>query len=226
MESLARKHAICFEREHGLLAFGVTPAFSINQRALLLPTALGNVMWECVSLVTEHAVAELKKHGGVAAIVISHPHFYSSMVEWSEALGGVPVYLHQADRAWVQRPSPNLRFWSDERIPLSNDVTLLRLGGHFEGSTGLHWIGEHCPKGVLFPGDAIQVTMDRRNVTFMYSFPNYIPMTRSDVMRIGQVVSALEYDSIFGFTWGRNIIGNAKDAVDRSLHRFMNQYDH
>ena len=28
--------------------------------------------------------------GGLKAIAISHPHYYSSMVEWSRAFGGVP----------------------------------------------------------------------------------------------------------------------------------------
>ena len=26
--------------------------------------------------------------GGIAAIAISHPHYYTSMVEWSRAFGG------------------------------------------------------------------------------------------------------------------------------------------
>ena len=42
--------------------------------------------------------------GGIAAIAISHPHYYSSMAEWAEAVDA-PIYLHAADREWVLRPS-------------------------------------------------------------------------------------------------------------------------
>src|SRR5262249_32745657 len=141
----------------------------------------GNILWECVSLVTDEAVAMLKKNGGVDRIVISHPHFYSSMVAWSEALGGVPILLHEADRAWVQRPSPRIEFWSGDLRRLSDSVTLIRCGGHFPGSTAIHWRDGPRPGGALFPGDALQVVMDRRHVTFMYSYPNYLPMKTSDV---------------------------------------------
>ena len=81
------------------LGIGIAGDFAIPQRALLLPTGAGHLMWECVSLVTDEAVAALNARGGVDRIVISHPHFYSAMVEWSEALGGVPILLHEADLA-------------------------------------------------------------------------------------------------------------------------------
>jgi hypothetical protein len=51
---------------------------------------------------------------------ISHPHFYASMVEWSEALGGVAILLHVADRELVQKPSPHIKFWrGDTRTGIS-----------------------------------------------------------------------------------------------------------
>ena len=52
--------------------------------------------------------------GGIKAIAISHPHYYSSMVEWSRAFGGVPIYLHAADRQWVMRPDHAIVFWEGE----------------------------------------------------------------------------------------------------------------
>lgn len=105
---LAAHHVLRIEEDAGLVGIGIAPDFAIPQRALLLPTDAGNILWECVSLVTDAALEVLRAHGGVDRIVISHPHFYASMVEWSDALGGVPILLHEADKAWVQRSSPRV----------------------------------------------------------------------------------------------------------------------
>ena len=79
--------------------------------------------------------------GGISAIAVSHPHFYSSMVEWSRAFGGVPIYLHAADRQWVMRPDKGIVFWEGETRALGDGLTLIRCGGHFDGGTVLHWAG-------------------------------------------------------------------------------------
>ncbi len=220
-EQLRASYKLRLENEEGLLALGMEPAFAINQRALHLPTDAGNILWECVSLVTDEAVAALAARCGVDMIVISHPHFYSAMVEWSEALVGIPILLHEADQAWVQRPSPQIRFWSGDVHSLSDTVTLIRCGGHFPGSTALHWKNGPRPGGALFPGDALQVVNDRRHVTFMYSYPNYIPMKPSDVRRMRARLEAYDFEDVFGFTWGRNIIGGGRRAVDESFDRYL-----
>jgi hypothetical protein len=220
-DRLAARHRLRLEEESGLLGIGLTPAFAIDQRALHLPSDAGNILWECVSLVTPEAVDALKARGGVDKIVISHPHFYSAMVEWSEALGGAPILLHEADRAWVARPSPAIQFWSGDSCQLSNEVRLIRCGGHFPGSTALHWANGPRPGGALFPGDALQVVMDRRHVTFMYSYPNYIPMRPREVRAIRVRLAGLAFEDVFGFTWGRNIIGGARHAVDESFERYL-----
>jgi hypothetical protein len=219
-EALGEKYRLRIEDDAGLLGLGLPTDFAIPQRALLLPTDLGNVLWECVSLVTDEAVAALRARGGVDVMAISHPHFYTAMVEWSEALGGVPILLHEADRAWVQRPSKHIRFWSGDELKLSQDVTLLRVGGHFDGSAALHW--KRGPRGAtLLPGDALQVVLDRRHVTFMYSYPNYMPMKPSDVRHMQALLADYDFDDVFGYTWGRNIIGDARKAVDASFARYL-----
>jgi hypothetical protein len=220
-EELARRHRLRLELDAGVFAIGLAPDFAINQRALLLPTDAGNILWECVSLVTDEAVRALESRGGVDMIAVSHPHFYSSMVEWSDALGGIPILIHDADKAWVQRSSPRVQFWQGDRRSLSPGVTLIRCGGHFTGSTALHWRDGPRRGGGLFPGDALQVVYDRRHVTFMYSYPNYIPMKPSAVNFIRKSIEQIEFEDVFGYTWGRNIIGNARAAVDRSFDRYL-----
>jgi glyoxylase-like metal-dependent hydrolase (beta-lactamase superfamily II) len=220
-EALRATHTLRVQEDDGLLGIGITPDFAIPQRALLLPTDTGNFLWECVSLVTDDAVAALKARGGVDRIVISHPHFYASMVDWSEALGGIPILLHETDKAWVRRPSPNIKSWSGDAHRLSDAVTLIRCGGHFQGSTALHWRDGPRAGGALFPGDALQVVLDRRHVTFMYSYPNYVPMKTSDVRAMRERLAGYAYEDVFGYTWGRNIIGGARAAVDASFDRFL-----
>lgn len=218
---LAERYRLRIEEDDGLLGISMPQGFAIPQRALLLPTDAGNLLWECVSLVTDEAVSALRARGGVDRIVISHPHFYSSMVEWSQALGGVPMLLHEADRAWVRRPAPQIEFWSGDALQLSNDVTLVRCGGHFPGSTALHWRSGPRAGGALFPGDALQVVMDRRHVTFMYSYPNFVPMKTSDVRDMRERLAGYAFADVYGYTWGRNIIGNGRAAVDASFERHL-----
>src|SRR6266576_1062985 len=70
-----------------LLGIGTEPEFAIGQRALLLQSASGNLLWDCISLLDDRTIAEVRARGGILAIAISPPHFYSSMVEWSECFG-------------------------------------------------------------------------------------------------------------------------------------------
>jgi hypothetical protein len=221
MQKLAQGHHIQFEDDAGVVSLDIAPAFAIDQRAVLIPMESSNLMWECVGLVTNEAVSHIKRCGGVACMAISHPHFYASMHEWSEALGGVPIYLHEADRNWLPRLSPHVRYWSGERLELSDDLVLIHLQGHFPGSAGLWWKTGPRPGGSFFPGDAIQVTMDRRHATFMYSYPNAIPLKPSVVRSLRNAVATLSFTDVFGFTWGRNIIGDAQQAIDRSFERYL-----
>ena len=223
-EELDGRHGLRIGEDDGLLAIDMTGDFGIPQRMLLLPTAAGNLLWECVSLVTAEAVARLREAGGVKRIVISHPHFYSSMVRWSEALGGVPILLHAADKSWIQQPSPAIEFWDGDRCPLGDGVTLVRTGGHFPGSTALHW-DRAGGRGALFVGDSPQVATDRRHVGFLYSYPNYMPMPVSDVRAMQTRLAPFEFEDVYGYSWGRNIIGGGRRAVDDSFERYFQAMD-
>ncbi len=218
--ALLEQHSARLEDHHGILALGLTPSFAIDQRAFLIPTATGNILWECLSAVTDEAVEAIRARGGIERIAISHPHFYSAMGEWSDAFGGVPITLHEADREWVQRPHSAIEFWSGDTLELA-DVTLIRCGGHFPGSTVLHWRDGPRPGGALFSGDALQVGLDRRHVSFMYSYPNLVPMLTSDVVAIRERLADIEFDDVFGYTWGRDILGGGRAAVDASMDRFL-----
>jgi hypothetical protein len=72
--------------------------------------------------------------GGLKAIGISHPRFYTTMVEWSRAFGGVPIHLHAHDDLWIMRPDPSIQLWNGETLELLPDVTLASLGSRLAGT--------------------------------------------------------------------------------------------
>jgi glyoxylase-like metal-dependent hydrolase (beta-lactamase superfamily II) len=220
-EALRSSHRNAFTEEGGLTGIGIEPSFAIGQRALVVPAEKGAILWDCVSLVTAEAIARIERIGGLEAIAISHPHYYSSLAEWSEAFGGVPAYLHEDDRRWVMRPHPNIRFWSGEILEIAPGFTLIRTGGHFEGSTVLHHGAGSGGRGDLFVGDNLQVTQDRRFVSFMRSYPNYIPLGRAAVERIAAAVAPYPYERVFGAFAHRNILADGKAAVARSVARYL-----
>jgi hypothetical protein len=97
------------EHEPGLIGVGATPSFAIGQRALLLRHSEGNVLWDCLTYFDDATVTEIERLGGVRAMAISHPHYYSTMVEWADRFD-LPIYLHEADRQWVMRPDDRITF--------------------------------------------------------------------------------------------------------------------
>src|SRR5687768_15683368 len=149
-------HNVIKPVEPGLTGIGTLPAFAIAQRALLLQTPGGNVLWDCISLLDDPTIAAVRALGGIATIAISHPHYYSAMIEWAHEFDA-PIYLHSAEREWVMRPDPAVRFWDGETQPLGDGLTLIRCGGHYAGGQVLHWAGGAGGKGVLLTGDIIQV---------------------------------------------------------------------
>jgi hypothetical protein len=181
-----------------------------------VPFGDSNLLWDCVSLVDDATAQEVDRRGGLAGIAISHPHYYSSMVEWAR-LFDCPIHLHAADAEWVMRPDPAIQHWDGDAKELGDGLTLIRGGGHFPGGTILH---RADGTGDLLTGDIIQVIPDRTHVAFMWSYPNMVPLPESAVQRIGAAVEPLEYDAIYGAWWGRLIPSGAKDVVRRSVARY------
>jgi hypothetical protein len=204
-----------------ITGIGSEPKFAIGQRALLVQTGQGNLLWDCVSLVDEATVEGVCALGGISAIAISHPHYYSSMVDWSERFGNAPIYLHTADRDWVMRHSPNIQFWGGDQLDLFGGLTLIRCGGHFEGGTVVHWADGEGGEGALLTGDIIQVVQDRRFVSFMRSFPNYIPLSASAVQRIINSVEPFPFKRIYGAWWDAIVSEGGNSAVRRSAARYL-----
>ncbi len=75
-------HNLWQAEEADLWGIGIEPKFAIGQRALLIRSTFGNILWDCVPLCDKQTVARIQEMGGLLAIAISHPHFHSAMAEW------------------------------------------------------------------------------------------------------------------------------------------------
>ena len=161
------KNTIKQEEDH-LYSINTAPKFGIGQRAFLIQTPKGNILWDCVGLIDDATISRIRELGGIAEIAISHPHYYTSMVEWSRAFNA-PIHIHEAERPWVMRPDPCIRFWNGESQTLLGSLPLVRTGGHFEGYQVLLWPAGAGGKGALMAGDQPQICMDPKQVSFMWS---------------------------------------------------------
>ncbi len=203
-----------------LTGIGTVPSFAIGQRALLVQTPQGNVLWDCISLLDDDTLEAVRRLGGISAIAVSHPHTVGSLVEWSHAFDYAPIYWHADNRNWVMRPDRAYEFWEGETLEILDGITLIRCGGHFEGSTVLHWEQGANGRGALLTGDTMQVAQDRRYVSFMYSYPNMIPLNRRAVERIVDAVEPYDFEALYGGWWDYHV-KNAKFALKLSAERYI-----
>jgi glyoxylase-like metal-dependent hydrolase (beta-lactamase superfamily II) len=221
LENLRGTHHNVFKKvEPNLTSVRTEPQVAIGQTAHVIQTPAGNVLCDCITYVDETTVAEINKLGSLAAIAVSHPHFYSTVVEWSRAFGGIPVYLHAADRQHMKRPEREIVFWEGQTREILPGVTAVNCGGHFEGSSVLHWADGASGKGVIFAADTAMVVADRRYVTFMYSYPNYIPMNATKVRGIVDALEPFAFDRIYS-SFGRVVESDGKAVIRRSAERYI-----
>jgi glyoxylase-like metal-dependent hydrolase (beta-lactamase superfamily II) len=206
------------ELEPDLFGITATGKVGIGQTAKLVRTPSGNLLWDPIGYLDDDGVAQVRALGDVAVIVASHPHMYGVQVEWSRALGGVPVLVAEADRAWVARPDPVVETWSGRREVLPG-VTLTQPGGHFPGSAVAHWTGADG-KGVLLSGDTVFANPDRRSVAFMRSYPNHLPLSAAVTQRVARALAEFTFDRLYG-NFATRVDADAQRVVRRSAERHV-----
>ncbi|MGK5555324.1 MBL fold metallo-hydrolase [Actinomadura kijaniata] len=208
------------EEGPNVVGVGADPPTAIGQRALLVRTPAGNVLWDMITLIDDDLVRRVRELGGVDAIAISHPHYYGSMIEWARAFDA-PVHLHEADRRWVARPDDAVRFWDGDTLEILDGLTLINAGVHFDGGQVLHWRDGEEGGGALFSGDILQVVQDRDWVSFMYSYPNFIPERPRTVRRALRLLEPYAFTRVYGAWWKRVVYTDGKAAVQRSADRYL-----
>jgi hypothetical protein len=221
-EALSARHTNAWRlHEKGLFSLHTKPAFAIDQRAFLLQTEAGNILWDCIALIDDATEALVRGLGGLSAIAISHPHYYTRMQDWSRAFGGIPIHLHAADRQWIMWPAPEIHLWEGDTLEIAPGTTLIRLGGHFAGGTVLHWAGTEDEAGALLSGDIVQVAGDVRRVSFLWSYPNMMPLPAREVLWIGEALAPWQFDRIYGAFQGKEVLKDAKRVVADSVARYV-----
>ena len=221
LEQLRRGHRNSFRQyEANLIGIGTVPEFAIGQRVLFLRTPHGNFLWDCITLIDDATVELIAGLGGLRGIAISHPHYYSAMLEWSAAFDNAPIFLHAADREWVMRTGNAIQFWEEAQHELAPGVILIHCGGHFAGGTVLHWSAASEDRGALLSGDILQVGPDAM-VSFMSSYPNLIPLPARAVKRIAEAIAPFTYERIYGAWWERVVEKDGKAIIDNSVTRYL-----
>ncbi len=218
VESGIYKTEVSVEEEN-LYRVQTNPGFGIGQTAYLVKGNGYNVLWDCVTYLDEETIEAIQQLGGIDAIALSHPHYYSTQVEWAETFDAT-LYIHEDDKKWVTRTSDKIVFWSGDSLQLSEGINLQRIGGHFKGGTILEWVEGNNKQGVLLCGDIIRIVADREWVSFMYSYPNFIPLPSGTVERIAHRMEDLTYTRIYD-AFNRVIKDNAAEAVQRSAKRYV-----
>ena len=145
----------------------------IGERAILLVTPQGNVLWDLVAYLDDDTFSLIKSYGDLKAIVISHPHYYTTHLEWAEAFD-CPVYIAAEDEEWVSRKDVRGRrrlIWGgiEDILP---GVTGIKVGGHFPGSLVLHW-GKR-----LFLADSVvtQPVSERAPLSTLKNRSSHLPL--------------------------------------------------
>ncbi len=219
-EAMRAGHRAVIGYDGALLGIGMTPHFAIGQRALLVRTPSGNILWDMIPLIDRAMIETIEGLGGLAAIAISHPHYYSTMAEWSAAFG-VPVHIHARDRQWAMRPGEHLHLWDGDRLELLPGATLIRCGGHFSGGTVLHVADAHGGDGAILSVDILQVTPGCDGLGFMRSYPNYIPLGMAAVRRIEAALEGVSFAAVYGAFWNRVIPADGRRIFDHSVRRHV-----
>lgn len=207
------------EVEPHLFGIRSEPPVGIGQQSLLVQTPGGNLLWDPTGYADEDGAARVLGHGPVAAIVASHPHMYGAQVAWSRLLGGVPVYVAEPDREWVQRPDASIRRF-DGSVQVVPGLTVHTIGGHFAGSAVALWEAGADGRGVLLAGDGIFPGPDGRTVSFLRSYPNRLPLSAAVVDRIARSALALRFDRLYG-NFGGVVERDAHAVIRHSADRYM-----
>lgn len=208
----------------------------------MIKTTLGNVLWDCITFLDNETVDWVKSQGGLEAIVISHPHYYTTHLEWAKTFD-CPVYISVEDKDWVNREDK-----SNSRVFIENNeqdieikgqksgIIALKLGGHFPGSLVLL----HSTSGRLFVADTLVTTpsglgdwskgigggKDARpdgmnSYSFMWSIPNMIPLSAEEIVRMWDLLKRFEFSSTHGAFVGTEVYdrshGSESDVKKRVL---------
>jgi hypothetical protein len=214
-----------FEDDNRFWSIWTEPKFAIGQRAILVKTPIGNILWDCISYLDAETIERIYGMGGLAAIVISHPHYYTTHLDWAHTFD-CPVYLSWEDKEWLNRldrlgKARTFIEGLEEEIEVRGEKTgvkALKLGGHFPGSLVCLAFGKLLVADTLVttpsglggwtngrdPGKGGRPS-DINTFAFMWSIPNMIPLSPEAISRMWNVLKNHEFESTHGAFVGTEV---------------------
>ncbi|KHO00435.1 metallo-beta-lactamase family protein [Metarhizium album ARSEF 1941] len=220
-DQVAKKHRNQFTAYAGderFVSIATTPKFAIGQRAILMRTGRGNILWDCLTLLDQETINHIHQLGGLKAIVISHPHYYSTHVQWGRAFR-CPVYIASEDKPWTTMDSGHQVLVTNVETSVSDtDAVAIKLGGHFPGSLALLFDGRlliadtlvTTPAGigkweVDGTGAARAKPPGLNSFSFLWSIPNYVPLDADELARMWAILKRYQFKSTHGAFLGMDI---------------------
>jgi len=76
-------------------------------------------------------------------------------------------------------------------------------------------------RGAVCGGDILTVTTDRKWLSFMRSYPNFIPLSQRAVEHIGKALGPFSFDAIYGHYFDRVIAQDGNALLARSVERYV-----
>jgi hypothetical protein len=218
-EQLSGNYAVLI-RQPGqrLYELKVSPSFAIGQRAFLILSPAGNLLWDCIPLLNDATIDFIKARGGLKAIAFSHPHYYSTMNHWAEVFN-CPIYIHKNDAPWIMYAGSHISLWEGTEKPLWDNIRIINIGGHFPGSSILH-VPAFSPQGTIFCGDTLYISRSKKHIAVMHSYPNQIPLPLSEMTRIKNQVQSIGFDAMHGAFDFQDLPANAKEIFTNSMKRY------
>lgn len=219
-EVLIKKHSVKLNIiKSGLYEFEINPVFAIGQRALMVQSSRGNILWDCIPLLDEMTIEFIKAKGGLKAIAFSHPHFYSNMNDWARIFD-CPIYIHENDSAHIAVKGPNIQLWNGDELELWDGMKLLLIGGHFAGSSILH-VPFLSEQGTIICGDTLFLSPSKQHFSMHWSSPNRIPLPVSEMKRLRARFDEISFDSFYGYIKTQNLEVDVKKIFEASMKRYL-----
>ncbi len=217
---LTGNHSIKLKKlMENLYELEINPMFAIGQRALLVLSPNGNVLWDCIPLLDELTVDFIKSKGGLHAIGFSHPHYYSNMNEWGEIFD-CPVYIHENDGDCIVDKGRHIQLWSGDELALWDGMRIIRIGGHFAGSSIIH-VPFLSKQGAIICGDTLFLSPSKKHFSVMYSYPNRMPLPLHEMQRVKKRFDSIAFDAFYGYQHLQNLTENVKEIFSESMARYF-----
>ncbi|KDQ06584.1 hypothetical protein BOTBODRAFT_39495 [Botryobasidium botryosum FD-172 SS1] len=217
------------------------PGVGISQTPIILRTPRGIAIWDCCAFLDPSTVSDIlamtSAEQPLLGIFISHPHFYGSSLTWARALG-CSIYVHERDREWWLREDGledgRVVWWNGTKLDIVEGLSVIRCGGHFDGSSVMHWdrssskdnaagdaSAPHPTSGVVLCSDTFGIAPDRRTVTFLWSYPNMLPLPPQEVTKVWSALRPLQFEDAYSSWPGVQLNGEARKKVLDGARRFI-----